>query len=77
MTVGALMHVKMLARVLVLWFCSLWSVYSFPAIVTHGTRMLPAERFPTPASCHDALSMAEDGYWTETLLQKWYEMTGY
>ena len=26
--------------------------------------------FPTPASCHDALSMAEDGYWNKSLIQK-------
>ena len=26
--------------------------------------------FPTPASCHDALSMAEDGYWNKSLIHK-------
>ena len=27
-------------------------------------------KFPTPASCHDALSMAEDGYWNKSLIHK-------
>ena len=26
--------------------------------------------FPTPASCHDALSMAEAGYWNKSLIHE-------